>query len=241
MISDDLKNFCNGYDFDNVAPPQMPHIGDLAPEFNAITTNGAIKFPSDYAGKWVVLFSHPSDFTPVCTSEFIALQHAMADFNKLNTMLLGLSIGSIPSHLAWIRAIKEIDGTDITFPVIADADATIANRYGMVSAASSDTNAVRAVFIIDPRAIVRAIIYYPPVLGRNIEEIKRVIMALQTADAFKVAMPANWNRGDDVLMPTPSSAAALRKVNTNAWFYRYKKLSRKDIDARLYTKKTGKK
>ncbi len=240
-MSDDFKTFCNGYDFDNMTQHQMPHIGDLAPDFNAITTNGPINFPSDYAGKWVILFSHPSDFTPVCTSEFIALQHAMADFNKLNTMLLGLSIGSIPSHLAWIRAIKEIDGTDITFPIIADTDATVANRYGMVSAANADTNAVRAVFIIDPRAIVRAIIYYPPVLGRNVEEIKRAVMALQTADAFKVAMPANWVKGDDVLVPAPMNATALRKANTNAWFYRYKKLSGKDIDARLYTKKTGKK
>lgn len=242
---DDLFDLCDcgGFEDDAVSdlPAQsLPLIGDSAPAFGATTTNGPIHFPGDFAGQWVVFFSHPSDFTPVCTSEFIAFQGISDDLHKMNTRLLGLSVGSIPSHLAWIRAIGEISDVQITFPVIADVDMAIARRYGMISPSASDTSAVRAVFIIDPAGIIRATLYYPAVLGRNMDEIKRVVVALQTADAFAVATPADWVPGCDVLVGAPSTGDALRKLgNRPDWFLTYKKLPESEINAKIYKKNTG--
>lgn len=233
---------------DEVAPvPTMPLIGDVAPEFNAQTTNGPIHFPNDYSGKWIVFFSHPSDFTPVCTTEFIRFQELLSQFNEMNTDLVALSIGAIPSHLAWIHAISEMDGgKKITFPIIADMDANIARMYGMIHDSASDTHAVRAVFIIDPRGIIRAILYYPAVLGRNFTEIMRIVVALQTADAFKVAIPADWVPGEHVLVPAPQTARDMereknsktRGIDSRAWFLSYKPLSSEDIYEKLTKQKS---
>lgn len=220
---------------------KFPLIGEQAPDFVASTTNGPIRFPYDFRGKWVVLFSHPSDFTPVCTTEFIEFQRNLADFEKLNTKLLGLSVGALSSHLAWLDAIAHLDnGAKVTFPLIDDLNMSIAKKYGMIQPNASDTHAVRAVFIIDPNAIIRAILYYPAVLGRNIEEIKRMITALQTADKFKVATGANWNAGDDVLVPAPSTATDMRKIKKD-WFIQYKKLPKKEIYEKICKKTTPRK
>lgn len=225
----------------------MPLIGDVAPEFYAQTTNGPLHFPNDYTGKWVVFFSHPSDFTPVCTSEFLRFQELLGQFNELNIDLVALSVGTIPSHLAWIRAISEMDGgTNITFPIIADIDTSIARTYGMIHDNASNTHAVRAVFIIDPRSIVRAILYYPAVLGRNFTEIIRIVVGLQTADTFKVAIPADWVPGEMVLANAPQTTQELRSANksikrgddSHAWFLSYKPLSSDAIYEKL-TKKSG--
>lgn len=224
----------------------MPLIGDTAPEFHAQTTNGPIHFPNDYAGKWIVFFSHPSDFTPVCTSEFIRFQELLSQFNEMNTDLVALSVGSIPSHLGWIHAISEMDGgAKITFPVIADMNTDIARKYGMIHESVSDTHAVRAVFIIDPHAIIRAILYYPAVLGRNFTEIMRIVVGLRTADEFKVAIPADWVPGDNVLISAPQTTSEMeraaynqnRRTDSRAWFMSYKPLSSNTIYERLTKKK----
>lgn len=212
------------------AEQRMPLIGDIAPQFKAQTTNGPINFPNDYAGKWVIFFSHPADFTPVCTSEFIRFQELKQKFSEINTELVGLSIGSISSHLGWIYAIGQMNGgINITFPIVADNNMKIAQEYGMIHKNTSDTSAVRTVFIIDPHGTIRTILYYPPVLGRNFTEIMRIVVGLQVADAFKVAMPADWLPGEDVLMPAPQTVADMNKRNNKtdqpAWFMRYKKLS----------------
>jgi len=235
----------------------MPLIGDKAPEFTAQTTNGTIEFPSDFAGRWVVLFSHPADFTPVCTSEFMAFQALQEELAEINTALVGLSVGSISSHLAWIDAIRNIkwrdwENVEITFPVIDDLDKKIAKKYGMIHPNASDTHAVRAVFIIDPNGIIRAILYYPASTGRNFEEIKRMVVALQTTDAFKVSTPADWMPGDEVLIGAPSTAEDLRRTmqamsspkrdrDSKAWFLTFRPLASADIFARLHTKQSGKK
>ena len=216
----------------------IPLIGDPAPEFYAQTTNGAIHFPDDYRGKWIIFFSHPSDFTPVCTTEFIKFQELLAQFNEINTDLVALSVGTIPSHLAWIHAISKMtNGAQITFPVIADLDTSVARKYGMIHNASSSTHAVRAVFIIDPRGIVRAVLYYPAVLGRNFTEIMRIVIALQTADVFNVAIPADWVPGENVLINSPQTTQEMKKASqnpeTNAWFIKYKPLSSQTIYNRL--------
>lgn len=224
---------------DNIS--NMPKIGEKAPEFVAQSTNGIIHFPDDFLGKWIVFFSHPADFTPVCTSEFIRFQELIAKFQEMNTELVALSIGAISSHLGWIRAISEMDGgANITFPIIADANMSIARMYGMVHENVSDTSAVRAVFIIDTKGTIRTILYYPPILGRNFTEIMRIIVGLQTADAFKVAIPADWVPGEDVLKYAPQTTADMIKVNKkstrHAWFMQYQELKAEDI----YDKLTGK-
>lgn len=221
--------------------PNIPLIGDIAPEFSASTTNGPIHFPNDFKGKWIVFFSHPSDFTPVCTTEFIAFQQYMNDFEKINTQLIGLSVGALSSHLAWLDAIEKMqNGVKITFPLIDDLNMKIAKLYGMIQENASDTHAVRAVFIIDPKSIIRAILFYPAILGRNIDEIKRMVIALQTADKFKIATPANWNVGDDVLSPAPNTADKMRK-NKSPWFLTYKKLSQREINDKIQNKTGTKK
>lgn len=220
---------------------KMPLIGDIAPEFYASTTNGHIYFPHDFKGKWIVFFSHPSDFTPVCTTEFVAFQHSISDFEKLNTNLIGLSVGALSSHLAWFDAIEKMkDGIKITFPLIDDLNMKIARLYGMIQENASDTHAVRAVFIIDPKTIIRAILFYPATLGRNIEEIKRMLIALQTADKFNIATPANWSVGNDILVPAPNTATKMRK-NKEPWFLTYKKLSKREIYDKIQNKTDHKK
>ena len=170
----------------------MPRINEAAPDFKAKSTHGVIQL-SDYTtkGKWVLLFSHPADFTPVCTTEFVEFAKHFEDFEKRNVQPIGVSIDSIYSHIAWVRNIEHTFGVSIKFPVIADLDQRVARSYGMVHEAVAETAAVRAVFFIDPKGNVRALLYYPLSLGRNIEEIIRVFDALQTADANACATPAN--------------------------------------------------
>ncbi len=195
----------------------MPLIGDDAPAFTASTTQGVINFPEDYKGKWVVLFSHPADFTPVCTTEFMTFASMKEEFALLNTELIGLSIDSLYAHIAWLRTIKEkivykgMKDIDVSFPVIEDLRMSVAKKYGMVQPNASTTQAVRAVFVIDPDAKVQAVIYYPLSNGRNMDEIKRLILALQKTRKDGVATPANWQPGDDVIIPPPGSCGAAKE------------------------------
>lgn len=198
----------------------MPLIGDKAPSFQAVTTQGKINFPEDYKGKWVILFSHPADFTPVCTTEFMTFAKMADEFKELNTELVGLSIDSLFSHIAWLRSIqtlewKDMKNLEVKFPLIEDIKMNVASKYGMVQPKQSTTQAVRAVFFIDPKGIVRTILYYPLELGRNFDEIKRIIIALQKADKDKVALPANWRPGDDVIVPAPGSCGAAKERMEN--------------------------
>jgi peroxiredoxin (alkyl hydroperoxide reductase subunit C) len=171
-------------------PVSLPRMNEPAPDFTALTTHG-VKSLSDYEGKWLVLFSHPADFTPVCTTEFMAFAARSADFAELNTELLGLSIDSHYAHIAWVRSIKQSFGVDITFPIIADLDMKVAQAYGMIMPGASDTQAVRATFVIDPEGKLRAMVYYPMTNGRSVDEIHRLIVALQTSTEHKVATPEN--------------------------------------------------
>lgn len=183
----------------------MPRIGDMAPDFEAITTKGNIKF-SDYAkDKWIVMFSHPADFTPVCTTEMSGFATRKNEFDELNTELIGLSIDSIHSHLAWVNNVKEKTGVYFDFPIIADLDMKVSKLYGMLQPNEHETAAVRAVFFIDPSKKIRLIMYYPLNIGRNMDEIIRVLKALQTSDKYKVAMPLNWMPGDKVIVPPPKN------------------------------------
>ncbi len=211
-----------------IEKPTMPRIGDLAPDFEAVTTHGKIKL-SDYAGKWVILFSHPADFTPVCTTEFVAFSEIYDELVKRNVHLIGLSIDSTYSHIAWVRRIKEKLGVEVPFPIIADLDTKVARSYGMLHPGESSTATIRAVFVIDPERKIRAIIYYPLNVGRNMQEILRLVDALQTADEHKVALPANWKPGDKVIVPPPSTQEAAEKRLTEGyecvdWFLCKKKL-----------------
>lgn len=195
---------------------RMPLIGDNAPEFKAVTTQGEINFPSDYKGKWVILFSHPADFTPVCTTEFMTFASMMDDFNKLNVQLVGLSVDSLYAHIAWLRKIQELEwnglkNINVTFPLIEDIRMEVAKKYGMIQPNQSNTQAVRAVFIIDPKGIIRTILYYPLSTGRNFDEIKRIVTALQKADSDGVATPADWRPGDDVIIPTAGSCGTAKE------------------------------
>lgn len=193
-----------------VEEKSLPRINEAAPDFTALTTQGQISL-SDYRGKWLVLFSHPSNFTPVCTTEFVSFAENSGRFADLNTELLGLSIDSVYSHIAWLRNIEELFGVEIPFPVIADLGMEVANKYGMIQKGVSDTSAVRAVFIIDEQGIMRAIIYYPPQVGRNIDEVLRLVKALQTADKNRVATPADWQPGDSVIVPAPRTTDEAQK------------------------------
>lgn len=206
----------------------LPRINEPAPDFKANTTHGEIKL-SDYKGKWVVLFSHPADFTPVCTTEFMAFAKKNADFEKLNTKVIGLSIDSVFSHLAWVRNIKDNFGVEIPFPVIADLDMNVAKLYGMVHPKAADTSAVRAVFVIDDKGILRAMVYYPLTNGRSIEEIYRIVQALQTSDKYGVATPENWNHGDKVIVPPPATQEAAEKRASEGYDYTDWYFSKKDL------------
>lgn len=187
----------------------MPRIGDMAPDFEAITTTGKIKFSEFIKDKWVILFSHPADFTPVCTTELSEFARQQDYFTEQKTKLIGLSIDSIHSHIAWVHNVKENLGVLMDFPIIADIDMHVAKLYGMLQPGESETAAVRAVFFIDPKGKIRLIMYYPLNIGRNMDEIKRVLLALQTSDANKVAMPVNWEKGDKVIVPPPTTVAAM--------------------------------
>jgi len=187
--------------------PSMPRINDPAPAFNAPTTHGPRSL-EDYKGKWLVLFSHPADFTPVCTTEFIAFAKRHEEFAALGVELLGLSIDSSYSHIAWTRNIKEKFGVDIPFPIIADLSMTVASAYGMIHPGASDTAAVRATFLIDDKGVLRAMVYYPMTNGRSIDEILRLVTALKTSEAHGVATPEGWQPGDKVIVPPPATTEA---------------------------------
>ena len=236
-------------DCNHTEEKSFPLIGDIAPEFTANTTNGPIKFPEYFKGHWVILFSHPMDFTPVCTSEFIIFQSMAEEFEKINTKIIGLSIGAIPSHLAWFRAIHDdivFNGwknVNITFPVIEDLDLKISKLYGMIHPNTSDTKTVRAVFIIDINGIIRTILYYPQTTGRNLMEIKRILIALQTTDGFKISTPANWTPGAHVIEPAPKTLSEMQKrlkdkaINVQSWFFALRELPKSKIYKKI-SKKT---
>lgn len=195
---------------------RMPLIGDPAPAFEAVTTQGNIKFPEDFAGKWVILFSHPADFTPVCTTEFMTFATMAEEFKALNTELVGLSVDSLYAHIAWLRKIQDLEwngmkNVEVKFPLIEDIRMIVAKKYGMIQPGQSNTQAVRAVFVIDPEGKIRTILYYPLSTGRNFDEIKRIILALQKADKDKVATPANWRPGDDTIVPTAGSCGTAKE------------------------------
>lgn len=188
----------------------MPLLGDPAPEWEAQTTHGKMKL-SDFRGKWVVMFSHPADFTPVCTTEFAAFAQMNDEFVKRGVQLIGLSIDSVFSHLAWTRNIKEKLGIEIPFPIIADLDMKVATTYGMLHKPSSATSTVRSVFVIDEKGVLRAMLYYPMSNGRNIDEIIRLVDACQASDEHGVATPANWRPGDKVIVPPPATSSAIQE------------------------------
>jgi len=220
----------------------MPRIGEKAPAFKAVTTQGEISFPDQYSGSWVILFSHPADFTPVCTSEFMTFASMEAQFAKANCKLVGLSVDRLYSHIAWLRTIKEkieykgMKNVEVNFPLIEDITMEVAKKYGMIQPGESSTKAVRAVFVIDPKGMIRAIIYYPLSLGRNFDELYRVIIALQTADAFGIATPADWRPGDDVIVPTAGSCGVAKERMENKqdmtcydWFFCTKKIDKEKV------------
>ncbi len=193
----------------------FPLIGTKAPSFVAQTTQGQINYPEDYKGQWTILFSHPADFTPVCTTEFMTFASMHDEFKALNAELIGLSIDSIHSHLAWLKAIQGytwngIEKPEVKFPLIADIKMDVAGKYGMLQG-ESDTSAVRAVFFVDPDGIIKTILYYPASLGRNFAEIKRILLGLQKAASDGVALPANWEPGKDVIVPPPGTCGAIKE------------------------------
>ncbi len=227
----------------------VPRIAEKAPSFKAVTTQGEINFPDDYTGSWVIFFSHPADFTPVCTSEFMTFATLESKFAKANTKLLGLSVDGLYSHIAWLRTIKEkieykgMKDVEVTFPLIEDITMEVAKKYGMIQPGESSTKAVRAVFVIDPKGIIRAVIYYPLSLGRNFDELYRIIVALQTADAFSVATPADWRPGDDVIVPTAGSCGVAKErmeskgdIKCHDWFFCTKKLSEQEVLGKILKK-----
>lgn len=206
----------------------LPRLNEAAPDFDALTTHGR-KSLADYRGKWLILFSHPADFTPVCTTEFTAFAQRAEDFAALNTDLIGLSIDSHYAHIAWVRSIKESFGVDIPFPIIADLDMNVAQAYGMIQPGASDTQAVRATFVIDPDGVLRAMVYYPMTNGRSVDEFYRLVQALQASDTHKVATPENWKSGEDVIVPTPQTTDAAEArmsegYDTKDWYFSTKAL-----------------
>ena len=211
-----------------ISTATLPRINDPAPDFEAKSTQGPIRL-SDFKGRWVVLFSHPADFTPVCTTEFIEFAKRSDEFRKRNVQLLGLSVDSVPAHIAWIRNIEQNFQARVTFPVIADLDTRVAERYGLIHPGASDTATVRAVFVIDEKGLIRAIIYYPMSLGRNIDEILRVVDGLQTADKNSCSTPANWRPGDSVVVPPPQTQGDAEKrmqseFEVTDWYFAKRKL-----------------
>ena len=183
---------------------RLPRIGEAAPDFKAVTTHGVLKL-EDFKGQWLILFSHPADFTPVCTTEFIAFAEIYPELQKRGVDLLGLSVDSVSSHIAWVRNVEEKMGIKIPFPVIADLSKEVSLAYGMIHPGQSKTETVRCVFIIDDKQTIRTILYYPLTTGRNMDEILRIVDALQTTDKNAVATPANWRPGDMVVVPPPNT------------------------------------
>ena len=228
---------------------RMPLIGDNAPKFTAMTTQGVINFPEDYKGKWVILFSHPADFTPVCTSEFMTFAHLEKQFNEANCELIGLSIDGLYSHIAWLRTIKEkieykgMKDIEVTFPLIEDITMDVAKKYGMIQPNEDSTKAVRAVFFVDPKGIIRAMIYYPLSLGRNFDELYRALIAMQAADEFGVATPADWRPGDDVIIGPAGSCGTAQdrmedsEIDCKDWFFCTKKLDKDTVLDKVLNKK----
>jgi len=202
----------------DVAAPSMPRINEPAPAFKAKTTHGERSL-GDYKGKWLVLFSHPADFTPVCTTEFMGFAKAADRFKALNCELLGLSIDSVHSHIAWMRSIEEKFGVEIPFPIIDDLSMNVARAFGMIHPGASDTSAVRATFLIDPEGVIRAMVYYPMSNGRSVDEFVRLLTALQTSDANKVATPENWQPGEPVIVPPPATAEAAKARKDEGYDY----------------------
>lgn len=214
---------------------RMPMIGDPAPEFRAMTTMGKVNFPQDYKGSWVVLFSHPADFTPVCTTEFIGFSKMAEEFAEIGTKLIGLSIDSLHSHLAWARNIEtiDLDGTGavkVKFPIIADISMSVARKYGMLQTVAK-TQTVRAVFVIDPEGVIRAILYYPMSTGRNLPEIKRIVQSLQLHDAENVSTPANWQPGEEAILGAPLTLEEAQErledesLRSLEWYVHFKKMN----------------
>lgn len=221
----------------------MPRIGDPAPAFTAVTTQGTINFPADYSGSWVILFSHPADFTPVCTSEFMTFATLEEKFAQANCKLVGLSVDGLYSHIAWLRNIKEkieykgMKNVEVKFPLIEDITMEVARKYGMIQPGESSTKAVRAVFFIDPKGVIRAIIYYPLSLGRNFDELYRALVAMQAADAFSIATPADWQPGDDVIVPPAGSCGVAKdrmegkeeNVTCHDWYFCTRPISKEKV------------
>lgn len=227
----------------------MPRIGDAAPKFKAVTTQGDINFPEDYSGEWVILFSHPADFTPVCTSEFMTFATMEDKFSEANCKLVGLSVDGLYSHIAWLRTIKEkieykgMKDVEVKFPLIEDITMEVAKKYGMIQPGEDTTKAVRAVFFIDPKGVIRTIIYYPLSLGRNFDELYRVLIALQTSDEFGVATPADWRPGEDVIVPPAGSCGTAKdrmegkeEMHCYDWFFCTKKLDKDTILKKILKK-----
>jgi peroxiredoxin (alkyl hydroperoxide reductase subunit C) len=227
----------------DAVPGTMPRIGDAAPAFTAETTQGPINFPADYAGSWVILFSHPADFTPVCTTEFMTFSSMQEDFASLNTKLVGVSVDGLFSHIAWLRTIKDkityrdFKDVEVTFPLVDDSTRQVARRYGMIMPGEDSTKTVRAVFVIDPAGMVRTIVYYPQSVGRNFDELRRVVIALQTTDAFSVATPADWRPGEAVIVPPAGSCGVAKDrmdghesgVTCIDWFFCTKEITEDEI------------
>ena len=227
----------------------MPRIGDRAPSFKAVTTQGEIQFPDQYAGSWVILFSHPADFTPVCTSEFMTFATLEKQFEELDCKLVGLSVDGLYSHIAWLRTIKDkieykgMKGVEVKFPLIEDITMDVARKYGMIQPGESSTKAVRAVFVIDPKGVIRTIIYYPLSLGRNFDELLRIVTALKAADAFAVATPADWRPGDDVIVPPAGSCGVAKDrmegksdMKCYDWFFCTKPIAKDQVLAAVKKK-----
>jgi peroxiredoxin 2/4 len=231
-------------------PVSLPRIGDKAPAFKAVTTQGDIDFPKQYAGSWVILFSHPADFTPVCTSEFITFASMEKQFDEAHCKLVGLSVDGLYSHIAWLRTIQEKisyrghQNVEVTFPLIEDITMNVAKAYGMIQPGESDTKAVRAVFFIDPQGVIRALMYYPLSVGRNFDELYRTLIALQAGDAFGIATPADWRPGEDVIIsPAGSCGAAKNRMDGKEdmvcqdWFFCTRKLDKEKVLSTLLKKK----
>jgi peroxiredoxin (alkyl hydroperoxide reductase subunit C) len=202
-------------------------LGQIAPDFEAKTTHGKVKL-SNYRGKWLILFSHPGDFTPVCTTEFIAFAQNYDEFQKRNVELLGLSVDSLPSHIAWVRDIKANFGVEIPFPIIADLDTTVSRLYGMIHPHISPISPIRSLFVIDPNRVVRMIFFYPAGVGRNLDEIIRIIDGLQLVAKEKVDTPANWKPGEPVLVEPPHTQSGAEDrmkegYDCKTWYLCYKK------------------
>ena len=234
----------------NAAPVSLPRIGDKAPAFKAVTTQGEIDFPKQFEGSWVILFSHPADFTPVCTTEFITFASMEKQFAEANCKLVGLSVDGIYSHIAWLRTIQEKisyrghQHVEVRFPLIEDITMEVAKAYGMIQPGEASTKAVRAVFYVDPKGVIRALMYYPLSVGRNFDELYRTLIALQTADAFGVALPADWRPGDDVIIsPAANCSSAKNRMDGKEdmvcqdWFFCSRKLEKDKVLGAVLKKK----